>query len=143
ALLGEASETQVDGFRTFGLNLGIAFQIVDDILDLTGEEQSLGKPTASDLREGKFTYPVLYALRNLEGASHQELLSLVGQSPCLDGKGVDRVVELVNESGGIQAAYQCAAGYAALALEALAAQPESPALAALREVADNVVHRSR
>lgn len=143
ALLGGGSEAQVEAFRTFGLNLGIAFQIVDDILDLTGEEQSLGKPTASDLREGKFTYPVLHALRHLEGPAGQELLNLLSQPPCLDGGGVDRVVKLVTESGGLQAAYDCAGGYATRALEALVPQPESPSLAALREVANSVVHRSR
>jgi len=63
AMLGEAGEEREAALASYGLNLGVCFQMVDDLLDFTADEKVLGKPVASDLREGKLTLPVIYLLR--------------------------------------------------------------------------------
>src|SRR5690606_29440537 len=60
AILSRLSEPQIQAMRTFGEKLGLAFQIVDDLLDFTGDERTLGKPVGSDLRQGVITLPVIY-----------------------------------------------------------------------------------
>ncbi|HZQ34638.1 MAG TPA: polyprenyl synthetase family protein [Dehalococcoidia bacterium] len=64
AIVSEAPEPWIDALRDYGFNLGMAFQIVDDILDFTGDEATLGKPAGSDLREGTLTLPSLYVLED-------------------------------------------------------------------------------
>jgi octaprenyl-diphosphate synthase len=66
-MLGNATDEQAEALRQYGLNLGMTFQIVDDVLDLTGSEDVIGKPVANDLREGKMTLPLIYALRQTSG----------------------------------------------------------------------------
>jgi octaprenyl-diphosphate synthase len=66
-MLGDATPGQAEALRQYGLNLGMTFQIVDDVLDLTGREDVIGKPVAGDLREGKMTLPLIHALRRTPG----------------------------------------------------------------------------
>jgi len=134
AHLGHASAAVRERLALFGLNLGTAFQIVDDILDLTGIEEELGKPTAADLREGKFTFPVLHAIRHAEGRDRESLLQLSDAQ-------VDEVIDLVRTAGGFQAAYDCASEYAERALDALSGLSDGPALQGLRSVTARVVER--
>src|SRR6476660_5108642 len=101
ALIGNATEEQETGLGEYGRNLGLAFQIVDDVLDLTASEEVLGKPVASDLREGKATLPVILALerctpgeyakiervlreREFNGVTHPEILSILQNYGALD-----------------------------------------------------------
>ena len=62
-MLGSTTREQQDALWDYGLNIGMAFQIVDDLLDFTGEEDALGKPVGGDLREGKMTLPLIHLLR--------------------------------------------------------------------------------
>jgi octaprenyl-diphosphate synthase len=139
--LARMPEVQIEQLRLFGLNLGVAFQIVDDILDLLGDEEQLGKPTGSDLREGKFTYPVLHAIASLEGPARQRLTELLSDTHNLSVEGVQDVVDLVREANGFQAAYDCAAGYVERALSALNGFPDNVALQALRSLTAGIVER--
>ena len=66
-MLGGATPEQQAALRDYGFNLGIAFQLVDDLLDFTGDEAALGKPVGGDLREGKVTLPVIHLLRRRAG----------------------------------------------------------------------------
>jgi len=76
ALLGGVSEAQEESLTQFGLNLGISFQVVDDILDFTGDEQELGKPVINDLKEGRITLPIIHALAQASEADHRRLKDL-------------------------------------------------------------------
>jgi geranylgeranyl pyrophosphate synthase len=86
-MLGPTTREQQDALWDYGLNIGMAFQIVDDLLDFTGEEVVLGKPVGGDLREGKMTLPVIHLLARDErgGAS-----SAGGDSNAADAGGVAR-----------------------------------------------------
>lgn len=116
---------QVDALTRFGEHFGMVFQIVDDVLDLTGTEADLGKPAGHDMEEGVYTLPVIVALADDDGA---ELRSLLGGP--LDGPERDKALALVRTSGAIPAAVERARAHADQAQQALAPL-STPAAAAL------------
>jgi octaprenyl-diphosphate synthase len=122
------------------LHLGICFQIVDDLLDLTADERSLGKPAASDLREGKLTLPVIFMLRRA-GTPALEMVRAV-----LDDRGFGRVeprqlARLLRDCGAEGEARALAAHHAAAARSQLGALPRSPYREALAALPDFVLAR--
>jgi geranylgeranyl pyrophosphate synthase len=125
---------QVAALRTYGQNLGLAFQVVDDILDFTSTEEELGKPVGSDLRQGTITLPVIL-LRDGGGAD-----GMLTQA--FEAEDVDRQVRLVQESEGIQAAYDEAEALVTQACDVLDVLPESTERDALRALARYVTQRS-
>ncbi len=139
ALLAEVEAVYVDAMRTFGREVGMAFQIVDDILDFTSDEAHLGKPVGSDLRQGLFTLPVLcYMDLNPDDGDIAVLLN--GQAG--NAMIVDRVVQAVRSSGATEIALEEARAYVARAQAALATVPDHPACHSLAELADYFVRRS-
>jgi heptaprenyl diphosphate synthase len=108
---------RVDALTTFGECFGMVFQIRDDVLDVLGTEEQLGKPPGQDLVEGTYTLPVLRALADAEGGP--ELRELLGAR--IDGEALARARYLVARSSGIAAASEVAGRYAAEAAEAAAA----------------------
>ena len=111
-----------EGYREpmarFGHNLGMAFQIADDILDYTGTEASTGKPTGHDLRERKVTLPLVGALRDASEAQRVEIRRFFTRVDPSDDE-IGRIVEIVREGGGIEYARGRAGHYGELAVEAL------------------------
>jgi geranylgeranyl pyrophosphate synthase len=100
-MLSDADEENVDGLERFGHALGMAFQLSDDIMDLTAERAVLGKEPGADLREGVYTLPVIYALR--ESARRDELRTLLSHGPL----GEDRlanVLDIVRSDGSLELA---------------------------------------
>ena len=124
-LLAGGTEDQVGALRDFGFNLGIAFQIRDDTLDLVGEREELGKPVTSDLEQGKMSLATLFALRRSEEA--REIL--FASDPA-------QTTRLLRASGAIEYAALKAREYSSRAKEALSILAESEAKAALSELAD-------
>jgi octaprenyl-diphosphate synthase len=139
---GGATTRDVELLGEFGWNLGMAFQLVDDILDFTSRESVLGKPVGNDLREGKVTLPLIYAL---EQATEEEKLAV---QQVLDDGSYDRtpfakVLQMVERRGGIARTRQRAHQFTSKARELLAAFPESPAQRALQAATDLVADRDR
>jgi octaprenyl-diphosphate synthase len=123
----------------YGLNLGVAFQIVDDILDYAGDESRTGKPTGTDLREGYLTLPSLLAMKESESAN-DEISETVGQrdpSP----EAVKRCVDLVLESGAIDKAKAMAEYYGMEALQHLGCLSNTQYSEALRDLVSKVLER--
>jgi heptaprenyl diphosphate synthase len=119
--------------------VGMAFQIVDDILDFTGDEAVVGKPVGSDLRQGLFTLPVLlYYDRHPDDRDVAALLN----SHSGDDQRVDRVVQAVRDSGAIALALDEAKAYIARAQASLAAMPANAYRQALSDLADYFVSRN-
>jgi len=142
-LLGTASESQREALREYGFNLGIAFQIVDDVLDYMAEESALGKPIGGDLREGKITLPIILLLER-GGAEASTLIEGV----VTDGQVVPEkwraIRELLERHGAIEAAFERAVRHATLAKETLtAAYPASPERDGLIALTDYVLSRDR
>jgi len=132
ALTGGLARDQVEALTDFGRSFGMIFQIRDDVLDVIGTEEELGKPAGQDLAEGIYTLPVLAALADPEAGP--ELAGILG-SP-LEEPERDKARTIVSNSKGIEAALDRASSYAARAAEA-ASRASSPGLAtALRSLAD-------
>ncbi len=139
ALLGHADEATVTAMHAFGKEVGMAFQIVDDILDFTSDENKLGKPVGSDLRQGLFTLPALaYIDQRPDDPDIHALLN--GRAG--DPEVVGRVVQAVKASGAIDLAISEARAYLTRAHATLATMPDNPYRRALAELADYLVSRN-
>jgi len=139
ALLSCASERVGEALRTFGREVGIAFQIMDDILDFTGDEAKLGKPVGSDLRQGLFTLPSLcYMESNPDDA---DMAAVINGSR--NARTLARLTQAIRQSSAISKARQEAEAYVARAHAALALAPDSAQRRALAEMADYVIRREQ
>lgn len=142
ATVGSASDEQIEVMSEYGTNLGVAFQIIDDVLDYTGSEATTGKPAGNDLRQGLVTLPLIYALRNeSNGHTEQARRLLTADKP--GEHDVAAVVRWVNATSAIQDSLNLARDYATRAKALLADLPDSPARATLDDVVDFVLARSR
>ncbi|MBM6995510.1 polyprenyl synthetase family protein [Paenibacillus sp. DXFW5] len=125
----------------YGYNVGMAFQIRDDLLDLFGTEKSIGKPPGSDMRQGNITLPVLFALQ--EPGLREPLLREIRGIQAGDGSGeVSRAIEMIRTSPGIGKAEALADRFIAKALEALQQLPVTAARTHLEDIAEFVNKRS-
>ncbi len=98
---------QIAALGEYGFNLGIAFQLVDDLLDLTGSAESLGKPVASDLREGKITLPLIYLLQEGDHAAGDLIRDVVRQRSLSAEQWTD-ISRLLATHGSLDRAYDTA-----------------------------------
>jgi geranylgeranyl pyrophosphate synthase len=142
AILSEASEAEIALMHTYGLNLGIAFQIIDDILDYTQDQSTIGKPAGNDLRQGLVTLPLIYALqeRPLNG-HHQQVQRLLNEK-VHEEREVRAIIDWVISGNNIARSRQDASRYAEQARIALSGFPTSPERAILDELIDFVVQRT-
>lgn len=138
ALLSPVDEPVLEAMKTFGYNLGMAFQIVDDILDFTGEQATVGKPVASDLRQGLVTLPAIYyAETHPEDADMQ----LVLQGEYNDADAMLRLIDVIRRSGTVQQAMDEAREFTARGLDAISGLPDNAEHAALEDLAAYIVDR--
>ncbi len=131
ALVSEAPDSHVEALTTFGRSYGMAFQLVDDVLDLVATEEQLGKPAGHDLEEGVYTLPVLHTLASADGDELRELLS-----PPLDEPARQKALDLVRSGDGIRVTIEAARSQAGTGREALAQLPPSPGVTGLGAAAD-------
>ncbi|MDU4698301.1 MAG: polyprenyl synthetase family protein [Paenibacillus sp.] len=125
----------------YGYNVGMAFQIRDDLLDLFGTEKTIGKPPGSDMRQGNITLPVLFALQEPE--LREPLLREIHGIQAGDGSGeVARAIEMIRTSSGIGKAEALADRFIAKALDALKQLPATGARSHLEDIAEFVNKRS-
>lgn len=141
ATVGGASDEQIELMSEYGENLGVAFQIIDDVLDYTGSEFTIGKPAGNDLRQGLVTLPLIYALRNEHNGRIEQVQRLLASETPTD-EDVAAVVRWVNATSAIKESLDLAHEYAMRAKSLLAEFPESPDRATLEEVVDFVLARS-
>lgn len=142
AVLGEATETQERKLEEYGRNLGMAFQIVDDVLDLTASEEVLGKPVASDLREGKVTMAVIHALERCT-PTERAIIETVLRERAFASVHLGQVQEILARYRSIEAANAAAVEFAQAAREAICAFPDSEIKRALMWAPDFVVERDK
>jgi octaprenyl-diphosphate synthase len=142
AILGLASPEEEEALAAYGLNLGKTFQIVDDLLDFTGDTKVLGKPTLSDLGEGRITLPLIRALGADGRAGRQRIKALVGRKdiPFDEGRGL---VESLSAGGAFDYARDRARQFAERSLEAISRFPESTARETLIRLALFSLSRNR
>jgi octaprenyl-diphosphate synthase len=126
----------------YGFELGMAFQIADDLLDYTGTEAVTGKPTGHDLREHKVTLPLIHALARMDSSARADVEAFFADPEPTDA-GIARLVALVQEHGGLDYARSRAESFGRRALDALQPLPDEPATASLRDAVAYVIDRRR
>ncbi len=141
ALLGEQRNGEVEVLADYGLNLGMAFQITDDLLDLTGEEQKLGKVLGNDIREGRLTLPLIHAMSVASEKDGEWLGEVLGSGRVDDGV-IERIREVVERYQGIEYSRRKAMEYGRTCRERLRALEESESRTSLAMLADYVVARA-
>lgn len=134
-LLSGVSDAMAENLYSYGRHIGLAFQIVDDILDFTGSTEALGKPAGSDLISGNLTIPVLYALEE------KPYLEVLIEREFAQPDDLEQALALVNESQGIKRSRELAADHAKLALQNLVNLKPSESSKALIDLADYVLSR--
>ena len=140
SLLSGAPETEAQALRDYGHNLGMAFQIVDDVLDFAGSEGDLGKPIGSDLRQGIITLPTIHFLEAHPG---DEVVTRVLSSRAEGDDEVQAAVEVIKESGAIESSMTEAQRFVAKSRDALSALPHNEYRQAMLDLADFVVERRK
>ena len=141
-ILGGATPEQEESLAQYGRDLGIAFQIVDDVLDLTASENVLGKPVASDPREGKVTMAVIHALERCT-PEERAAIETVLRERAFDGVTHREIMAILERYGSLEAANARAAQYATLARNAICSFPDSEIKRALLWAPEFVVAREK
>ena len=139
-MLSKAPAPMIESLREFGYQIGMAFQIIDDVLDFVGDEAKLGKPVGSDLRQGLVTLPTLWFLER--HPNHALVLDILQNGHQDDGP-VKEAVNIICQSGAIEAALDEASQFVRRSQVALKAVPPSEYRDALGQLGDFVVDRNR
>ena len=140
AVIAGANDADEAKLGDFAWNLGMAFQLIDDVLDFTARESILGKPVGGDLREGKVTLPVIYALQNCT-AAERALVETVLKDRSYENVPFESVLELLHRKGAIERAKDRAHTFAEKARAAINSFPDTPYQRALSATADLVIER--
>ena len=142
AVLARARDRDEDLLGEYGRNLGLAFQIVDDVLDLTASEEVLGKPVASDLREGKVTMAVIHALDRCTPEERKTVASVLDER-CFSSVSHRDILSILERYGSVDYAMASANEHAEQARRAIAHFPDSEIKRALLWIPDFVVGREK
>ncbi|MFH0848746.1 MAG: polyprenyl synthetase family protein [archaeon] len=140
AMLATPEQTVVEEMRLFGRNLGIGFQIADDILGLVADEKELGKPVGSDIREGKNTILVIHALSNVTQSSRRIILKALGNKKATAVQ-LKAAIREISASGAVEYAYQKAKRLEAAAVAQLSPLPDTEPKRLLKDALEFVLSR--
>jgi octaprenyl-diphosphate synthase len=141
AILGECSAEEEEALAAYGMDLGIAFQFMDDALDYVAEQSEFGKECGHDLLEGKVTLPLIHTLNHCTTDERKMITEIVEQD-VLPSEDLQHVVDLIHAYDGIGYTRERAKALVTSAKGHLAAFSECPAREALVRLADYVVSRS-
>lgn len=139
-IIAQSSKADRDALKSFGTNLGLAFQMIDDALDYGGSATDLGKNTGDDFREGKITLPVILAYRRGNDEERAFWKDAI-ENGNTDDAALERATGLIAKYSGIKDTIARAEHYSAIARDALAPLPDTPEKAALLEVVDFCLSR--
>ena len=142
-MLGKVTAEQEQALREYGFNLGIAFQLVDDLLDFTGDAAAVGKPLASDLREGKVTLPLIHLLRHEQDGAASRIVRDIIASRTATPEQWDGLLRCLKAHASIDYAYRKATEHAETAKKPLYVFPPSAERDALLALPDYVLSRDR
>jgi all-trans-nonaprenyl-diphosphate synthase len=134
-VLGDVSPDLQEDLYQFGRGVGLAFQVVDDILDFTGTTDALGKPAGSDLKSGNLTAPVLFAMEE------KPYLRVLIERELTEPGDLEEAIALINNSQGLAKSRALAESFSAQALQCLGKLPASPSKQALVELTDYIIKR--
>ncbi len=139
AILGGAPEPQIQAMSDYGYNIGMAFQMVDDLLDVQGDAAELGKPVGNDLLQGMLTLPTILLMEKYpQDNPVQELLN----DPTADGK-LEQALDMINNSGVVGECYAIIGQYCEKAVRCMDTLPECDAKSSLAALPEYIQERSR
>jgi geranylgeranyl pyrophosphate synthase len=141
AIVSQATDEEIKFLAEYGQNLGIAFQIIDDVLDYTQDQATIGKPAGNDLRQGMVTLPLIYALQEQSMNGHQQLVHSLLNGASQNDEDIRVVVEWVTLGLGVKHSLEDAYAYGSKARAALYHFPPSPERDVLDGLIDFVVSR--
>jgi len=139
-VMSGVGEAKVEALASYGMNLGMAFQIVDDLLDFTADRSVLGKPVASDLKEGKLTLPLIYLLERAD-PTHHALVQAVFDDGDFVTVSREEIVDLLRQENTLERTRDVAVNYARQAQQCLDLFEPGPAREALRSLPEFVISR--
>jgi octaprenyl-diphosphate synthase len=140
AILGDKDQERLTALVSYGRNLGLAFQLADDLLDFISQRDVLGKPVAHDLHEGRITLPIIYLLKSGDPGYKGKVEEAIRENG-RDSKAKNELVHLLKEHHALERTRDKALEYAAKAREDLSGFPDSEARDALLSLTDLVVNR--
>ena len=141
AVLGELPADQEEALAQFGFNLGIAFQMTDDVIDYRSDKETMGKTPGKDLEEGKLTLPLICAIKRADEQERLRIASLMHEKP-LSAEDLTWVRDLLNRTGAIEESLARSRAYLRTATNYLEVFPETEEKLALMKLADKVLHRT-
>ncbi|MBW3623956.1 MAG: polyprenyl synthetase family protein [Armatimonadetes bacterium] len=142
AMLAGADSRTMERMAAYGMNLGLAFQVTDDLLDVCGDEREIGKPVGGDLREGKMTLPLILGLQSATPAEREQVRAIARQ-PAITPEEFERVRGVLLRYHAPERTRRVAEAYTQASLDQLDPLPESPARAALAALAESLSTRSK
>jgi octaprenyl-diphosphate synthase len=140
AIIADAPEEKEKALAEYGANLGIAFQMADDLFDYTLQTSDFGKEVGADLREGKLTLPVIYALKQARAADRELMVKIILDEN-FSTQDFNILIELLDKYGGIEYTQKTATGYIDTAKKALSVFEPSPTKETLLDIADYALAR--
>lgn len=141
-ILGNAQDKKEKILADFGTNLGMTFQIIDDLLDYSGDKKTMGKPVLSDLREGRITLPLIYTLQNDGKKNRSRILDLLKKKE-LDKSSLEEILHTVQSNGALDYTYRKAEEFSIYSKELLQQLPPSVHRDALSLFPDYILYRNK
>jgi octaprenyl-diphosphate synthase len=141
-ILGEASAEEEEALAAYGTSLGLCFQVIDDLLDYTGQEENLGKPVLSDLMEGRITLPLIDALRQNGRGDRDKILRLLPEVKT-NPAAREKILDILRSGPSLEYAFSAAEKYCRKAKAFLEAVPGGPYRQSLSLLADYILQRNR
>jgi octaprenyl-diphosphate synthase len=141
-ILGKAQDKEENILAEFGANLGMIFQIIDDLLDYTGDENTMGKPILSDLREGRITLPLIYTLQNDGKENRNRIMDLLKKKE-LDKTSLEEILHTVQSNGALDYTFRKAEKYSSRSKELLQQFCPSVQRDALSLFPDYILYRNK
>jgi octaprenyl-diphosphate synthase len=139
-ILGQASEKEENSLKEYGTYLGMTFQIIDDLLDFTGDEKTLGKPVLSDLSESRITLPLIYTLNN-DGKANRERIAELMKKKTLEKESLEEVLKIVKSNGALDYTSKKAEEFSLKSREVISRFPKSSHRDALALLPEYVLSR--
>ena len=141
-VLGSATPEQERALQEYGISLGMSFQLIDDLLDFSGDQTALGKPVGGDLREGKVTLPIIRLLQHA-GAGTSEMISSVVRDGIVTPEGWRDLCRVLHDTRSVEYAMDKAQEFTTAAKKQLYVFPPSPERDALMALPDYILARDR
>lgn len=141
AILGNLDAEQEDALASFGFNLGMAFQMTDDVIDYKSDKETMGKTPGKDIEEGKLTLPLILGLKKASDSDRNVIKKMIEDKSMSDEKLI-WLREFLDRTGGISEALEVSRGRLTQAVDKLSIFPESEEKSALMKLSDRILHRT-